>query len=69
MLEDLRLTDAYKKIKLFNYKSDNLWETLKQCCDHFIVIDNAQIFCLIMKFEAEAVDGFRSNSKIIERIN
>ena len=30
MLEDLRLTDAYKKIKLFNYKSDNLWETLKQ---------------------------------------
>ena len=24
MLEDIRLTDEYKSIKLFNYKSDNL---------------------------------------------
>ena len=43
MLEDLRLTDEYKAIKLFNYKSDNLLETIKQCRDRFIVIDNADI--------------------------
>ena len=40
MLEDLRLTDEYKAIKLFNYKSDNLLESIKQCRDSFIVIDN-----------------------------
>lgn len=43
MLEDLRLTDEYKAIKLFNYKSDNLLESIKQCRDSFIVIDNADI--------------------------
>lgn len=43
MLEDLRFTDEYKRIKLFNYKSDNLLETLKQCRGNFIVIDNADI--------------------------
>ena len=43
MLEDLRLTDQYKEIKLFNYKSDNLLEAVKQCRDNFIVIDNADI--------------------------
>lgn len=43
MLEDLRLTDEYKAIKLFNYKSDNLLEIIKQCRDNFIVIDNADI--------------------------
>ena len=43
MLEDLRLTDEYKAIKLFNYKSDNLSESIKQCRDSFIVIDNADI--------------------------
>ena len=39
MLEDLRLTDEYKAIKLFNYKSDNI----KQCKGNFIVMDNADI--------------------------
>lgn len=43
MLEDLKLTDQYKAIKLFNYKSDNIFETIKQCRDNFIVIDNADI--------------------------
>lgn len=43
MLEDLKLTDEYKMIKLFNYKSDNLLESMKQCRDSFIVIDNADI--------------------------
>ena len=43
MLEDLRLTDEYKAIKLFNYKTDNLLEAMKQCKDKFIVMDNADI--------------------------
>ena len=41
MLEDIRLTDKYKAIKLFNYKSDNFLEAIKQCRDSFIVVDNA----------------------------
>lgn len=45
MLEDIRLTDEYKSIKLFNYKSDDFLEAIKQCRDSFIVIDNAD--CMI----------------------
>ncbi len=41
ILEDIRLTDEYKDIKLFNYRSDNFPEAIKQCRDKFIVIDNA----------------------------
>ena len=41
MLEDLRLTDEYNAIKLFNYKSDNFLKSIKQCRDNFIVVDNA----------------------------
>ena len=43
MLEDLRLTDEYQAIKLFNYKSDDLLESMQQCRGRFIVIDNADI--------------------------
>lgn len=43
ILEDLKLTDQYKEIKLFNYKSDNLLDAVKQCRNNFIVIDNADI--------------------------
>lgn len=43
MLEDLRLTETYRAVKLFNYKSDNLLETMKQYRNNFIVIDNADI--------------------------
>ena len=43
ILEDLRLTDEYKAMKLFNYKSDNFLEAVKQCRANFIVIDNADI--------------------------
>ena len=45
MLEDIRLTDEYKAIKLFNYKSDDFLEAIKQCRDSFIVVDNAD--CMI----------------------
>ena len=43
MLEDLKLTDSYRAIKLFNYKSENVLENLEKCRDNFIVIDNADI--------------------------
>ena len=45
MLEDRRLTEEYKAIKLFNYKSNDFLEAIKQCRNSFIVIDNAD--CLI----------------------
>lgn len=43
ILEDLRLTDEYNAIKLFNYKSDDFFKSLEQCRNCFIVIDNADI--------------------------
>ncbi len=43
ILEDLRLTNEYKAIKLFNYKSDEFLEAMKRCRNNFIVIDNADI--------------------------
>ena len=41
MLEDIRLTDEYKTIKLFNYKSDDFLKAIKKCRDSFIVVDNS----------------------------
>ena len=43
MFEDLRLTDEYNAIKLFNYRTDNIAENLKKCRNSFIVMDNAYI--------------------------
>lgn len=43
MLEDLKLTDEYRAIKLFNYKTDDFHTELRKCRDKFIVIDNADI--------------------------
>ncbi|MBR1707207.1 MAG: ATPase [Clostridia bacterium] len=43
MLEDLRLTEEYNAIKLFNYKTDHILDSMKQCKNKFIVIDNADI--------------------------
>lgn len=43
MLEDLKLTNEYHAIKLFNYKSENILENLEKCRNNFIVIDNADI--------------------------
>ena len=43
MLEDIRLTEKYNAIKLFNYKSENMKENVIKCRDCFIVIDNADI--------------------------
>ena len=43
MLEDLKQTEEYNAIKLFNYKSEDVLEKLKQCRNKFVVIDNADI--------------------------
>lgn len=43
MLEDLKLTNEYHAIKLFNYESENILENLEKCRNNFIVIDNADI--------------------------
>ena len=43
MLEDLKQTEEYNAIKLFNYKSEDVLAQLKQCTNNFIVIDNADI--------------------------
>ena len=43
MLEDIRLTEKYNAIKLFNYKSENMKENVIKCRDCFIVIE-MQIF-------------------------
>lgn len=43
IIEDLKLTDEYNAIKLFNYKSDNMKENLMKCKECFVVIDNADI--------------------------
>lgn len=38
MLEDMRLTEEYRAIKLFNYKSDDFLENIKRCRNNFIVM-------------------------------
>lgn len=43
MLEDLRLTEEYRKIRLFNYKSVDFHNNLKQSREKFVVIDNADL--------------------------
>lgn len=43
MLEDLRQTEEFNAIKLFNYKSEDVIEQLKRCRNNFVVIDNADI--------------------------
>ena len=43
ILDDLRQTEEYNAIKLFNYKSEDVLEKLKQCRNNFVVIDNADI--------------------------
>ena len=44
MLEDLKLTNEYHAIKLFNYKSENILENLEKCRNNFIVIFVSRFF-------------------------
>lgn len=41
MLEDVRQMEQYRRIKLFNYQSDDFHVVLRDCRNRFIVIDNA----------------------------
>lgn len=43
MLEDLKMTEEYKAIRLFNYRTDDFHHKLKECKDNFVVIDNADL--------------------------
>ena len=43
ILENLKQTEEYNAIKLFNYKSEDVLEKLKQCGNNFVVINNADI--------------------------
>ena len=40
MLEDVKQLEAYRRIMLFNYKTDDFHTALRACRDKFIVIDN-----------------------------
>ena len=46
MLEDIRLTDEYKAIKLFNYKSDDLSNFIAFLCSDAIKGVSGRIFNL-----------------------
>lgn len=61
MLEDIRLTDEYKAIRLFNYRSDDFQEAIKQCRDSFIVVDNADNL-IMMKLENLLILNYRINT-------
>ena len=43
MLEDLKMTKEYQRLKLFNYKSEEFHGNLKKCRNKFVVIDNADM--------------------------
>ena len=43
MLEDLKMTEEYMAIRLFNYKTEDFHGSLRKCKGNFIVIDNADL--------------------------
>lgn len=63
MLEDLKLTEDYNAIKLFNYKSDNFHVELQNCRNKFIVIDNADI--LLDSEDRRFINFERSNQYML----
>ena len=46
LLDDLKLTEQYKAIRLFNYRSDDVERAIKKCRNCFIVVDNADILLI-----------------------
>lgn len=63
LLEDLRLTEEYKAIKLFNYKSDNFHDELQLCRNKFIVIDNADT--ILTEADKRFINFERSNQYML----
>lgn len=60
MLEDLKLTEEYHSIKLFNYKSEDFHSDLQKCRNKFIVIDNADT---ILELEDKKFINFESSNQ------
>ena len=46
LLDDLKLTEQYKAIRLFNYRSEDVERAIKKCRNCFIVVDNADILLI-----------------------
>lgn len=63
MLEDLKMTNEYNAIKLFNYKSDDFHSELQDCRNRFIVIDNADI--LLDEQDRRFINFERSNQYLL----
>lgn len=63
MLEDVRMMEQYKEIRMFNYKSVDFHENLKNCRNKFIVIDNADI--LINDDDRKFINFERSNQYLL----
>ncbi len=62
MLEDIKQTDEYHKIKLFNYKTDDFHTSLYSCREKFIVIDNADT---ILKEEDKKFINFEKSNQYL----
>ncbi len=62
MLEELKITKGYHKLKLFNYKSEEFHDDLKRCRDRFIVIDNAD---LLLDDKARKFINFDSSNQYL----
>ena len=63
VLEDLKLTDKYSALKLFNYKSDDFHSGLQGCRNRFVVIDNADI--LLDEQDRRFINFERSNQYLL----
>ena len=63
ILEDLRLIDEYNAIKLFNYKSDHLLESMKQC-RRFINFEFSNQYMLFLR----NCDGLNVSDKSFKKM-
>ena len=63
MLEDVRMMDLYKEIRLFNYKTEDFHDNLKNCRSKFIVIDNADV--LLNDEDRRFINFERSNQYLL----
>ena len=63
MLEDVRMMDLYKEIRLFNYKTEDFHGNLKNCRSKFIVIDNADV--LLNDEDRRFINFERSNQYLL----
>lgn len=56
MLEDLRLTEDYQAIRLFNYKTDDFSKSLMQCRNSFSPIEASSLSAAFRESELSAED-------------